>query len=109
MKFFQFLIIIIFFIFLEKVQSQDFSNEIMNDHEKAIKAVNEGEILTLDQILEKVNRNFDGRIISISLKDSEKGLFGWVYDIMIIDVNNKVKQVRIDAGTSTVLSVISGN
>ena len=109
MKFFQFLIIIIFFIFLEKVQSQDFSNEIMNDHEKAIKAVNEGEILTLDQILEKVNRNFDGRIISINLKDSEKGLFGWVYDIMIIDVNNKVKQVRIDAGTSTVLSVISGN
>ena len=90
MKFFQFLIIIIFFIFLEKVQSQDFSNEIMNDHEKAIKAVNEGEILTLDQILEKVNRNFDGRIISINLKDSEKGLFGWVYDIMIIDVNNKV-------------------
>ncbi len=109
MKFFQFLIVIIFFIFLEKVQSQDFSNEIMNDHEKAIKAVNEGEILTLDQILEKVNRNFDGRIISINLKDSEKGLFGWVYDIMIIDVNNKVKQVRIDAGTSTVLSVISGN
>ena len=109
MKFFQFLIIIIFFIFLEKVQSQDFSNEIMNDHEKAIKAVNEGEILTLDKILEKVNRNFDGRIISINLKDSEKGLFGWVYDIMIIDVNNKVKQVRIDAGTSTVLSVISGN
>ena len=109
MKFFQFLIVLIFFIFLEKAQSQDFSNEIMNDHEKAIKAVNEGEILTLDQILEKVNRNFDGRIISINLKDSEKGLFGWVYDIMIIDVNNKVKQVRIDAGTSTVLSVISGN
>ena len=109
MKFFQFLIVIIFFIFLEKVQSQDFSNEIMNDHEKAIKAVNEGEILTLDQILEKVNRNFEGRIISINLKDNEKGLFGWVYDIMIIDVNNKVKQIRIDSGTSTVLSVISWN
>ena len=108
MKFFQFLIIIIFFIFLEKVQSQDFSNEIMNDHEKAIKAVNEGEILTLDQILEKVNRNFDGRIISINLKDSEKGLFGWVYDIMIIDIENNVKQLRVDAGTSTILSVKSG-
>ena len=109
MKFFKFLIIIVFFIVFEKIRSQDINNELMNDHEKAIKAVNEGEILTLDQILEKVNRNFDGRIISISLKDSEKGLFGWVYDIMIIDVNNKVKQVRIDAGTSTVLSVISGN
>jgi len=28
---------------------------------------------------------------------------------MIIDVNNKVKQIRVDAGTSTVLSVISGD
>ena len=109
MKYFQFFIVIIFFVIFGKIQSQDVSNETMNDHEKAIKAVNEGEILTLDQILEKVNRNFEGRIISINLKDNEKGLFGWVYDIMIIDVNNKVKQIRIDAGTSTVLSVISGN
>ena len=82
---------------------------MVSDHEKAIKAVNEGEILTLDQILLKINRNFDGRVISINLKDNEKGLFGWVYDIMMIDVNNKVKQIRVDAGTSTVLSVISGD
>ena len=108
MKYFQFFIIILFIIF-DKIHSQDFNNQIMSDHEKAIKAVNEGEILTLDQILEKVNRNFEGRIISINLKDNEKGLFGWVYDIMMIDVNNKVKQIRIDAGTSTVLSVISGD
>ena len=89
--------------------SQEIENNSTNDHEKAIKAVNEGEILTLDQILQKINRNFEGRVVSINLKDSEKGLFGWVYDIMIIDVNNKVKQIRVDAGTSTVLSVISGD
>ena len=86
-----------------------FSNEQLADHEKAIKAVNEGEILPLDEILVKVNQKYAGRVISISLKDNEKGLFGWVYDIMIIDVNNKVKQIRVDAGTSTVLSVISGD
>jgi len=78
------------------------------DHEKAIKAVNDGEILPLDQILEKINKEFMGRVISINLKDNEKGLFGWVYDIMIIDSSNNVKQLRVDAGTSTVLSVISG-
>tara|TARA_B100000242_G_scaffold207118_1_gene150277 strand:+ start:100 stop:372 length:273 start_codon:yes stop_codon:yes gene_type:complete len=89
--------------------AQEIENNLANDHEKAIKAVNEGEILTLDQILQKINRNFDGRVVSINLKDNEKGLFGWVYDIMIIDVNNKVKQIRVDAGTSTVLSVISGD
>ena len=92
-----------------KIIAQEIEDNLINDHEKAIKAVNEGEILTLDQILQKINRNFDGRVVSINLKDNEKGLFGWVYDIMIIDVNNKVKQIRVDAGTSTVLSVISGD
>ena len=106
--------IIIFITFLLnfsplKVFAQEIENNPRNDHEKAIKAVNEGEILTLDQILQKINRNFDGRVVSINLKDNEKGLFGWVYDIMMIDVNNKVMQIRVDAGTSTVLSVISGD
>ena len=102
--------IVFFLIFLSlKIFAQEIKKNLANDHEKAIKAVNEGEILTLDQILQKINRNFDGTVVSINLKDNEKGLFGWVYDIMIIDVNNKVKQIRVDAGTSTVLSVISGD
>lgn len=104
--------IIIFFysiLFLSISFSQEIRDDLLNDHEKAIRAVNDGEILTLDQILEKINRNFEGRVISINLKDNEKGLFGWVYDIMIIDMNNKVKQIRVDAGTSTVLSVVSGD
>ena len=105
------MILIAFFLIFSplKVFVQDIESNSKNDHEKAIKAVNEGEILTLDQILQKINRNFDGRVVSINLKDNEKGLFGWVYDIMMIDVNNKVMQIRVDAGTSTVLSVISGD
>ncbi len=88
-------------------QSNDISRPI-DDHEKAIKAVNEGEILPLDEILVKVNQTYAGRIISINLKDNEKGLFGWVYDIMLIEPGNKVKQLRVDAGTSTILSVKTG-
>ena len=84
------------------------SNDKLADHEKAIKAVNEGEILPLDEILVKINQKYAGRVISISLKDSEKGLFGWVYDIMIIEPGNLVKQLRVDAGTSTILSVVTG-
>tara|TARA_B100001741_G_scaffold276989_1_gene248160 strand:+ start:386 stop:727 length:342 start_codon:yes stop_codon:yes gene_type:complete len=84
------------------------SNDQLPDHEKAIKAVNEGEILPLDEILVKINQKYAGRVISISLKDSEKGLFGWVYDIMIIEPGNLVKQLRVDAGTSTILSVVTG-
>ena len=100
---------ICFFLFTIILLGQkDLSSETINDHEKAIKAVNEGEILPLDEILTNITKNFNGRVISINLKDNEKGLFGWVYDIMIIDKKNNVKQLRVDAGTSTVLSVISG-
>ena len=108
MKFFINLLIsfILNFGFFINVKSDD--NNRDNDHEKAIRAVNEGEILPLDKILEKVQNQFSGRIISINLKDNEKGLFGWVYDIMIIDIENNVKQLRVDAGTSTILSVKSG-
>ncbi len=79
-----------------------------SEHDKAIRAVNEGEILPLDQIIANVNKKYTGRVLSVNLQDNEKGLFGWVYDIMIIE-NNEVVQLRVDAGTSTILSVKSGS
>ena len=101
--------ILVFLIFIKMTLVQANDNvKPVDHHEKAIKAVNEGEILPLDEILVKVNQTYAGRIISINLKDSEKGLFGWVYDIMLIEPGNKVKQLRVDAGTSTILSVKTG-
>ena len=79
-----------------------------SDHEKAIEAVKDGQILPLDQILASLNNKYQGRVLAINLKDSEKGLFGWVYDIRMIDENNKVINLRVDAGTSTVLLIEGG-
>jgi len=93
---------IIFIIFSHNCYSQD------NDHEKAIEAVKNGEILPLDQILLSIEKNFQGRVLAINLKDNEQGLFGWVYDIRMINNSNKVINLRIDAGTSTVLLVEEG-
>lgn len=80
-----------------------------NDHEKAIQAVKDEEILPLDQILSKIQEKFSGRVIAINLKDNEKGLFGWVYDIRMIDKKNKIINLRVDAGTSTVLDIESAD
>ena len=80
-----------------------------NDHEKAIQAVKDEEILPLDQILAKIQEKFSGRVIAINLKDNEKGLFGWVYDIRMIDKKNKIINLRVDAGTSTVLDIESAD
>ena len=108
MRIVNFFLIFYFFNFFTLLANEINLSNSERDHEKAIRAVNEGEILPLDEILDKVSAEFGGRIISINLKDSEKGLFGWVYDIMIIGVDNNVKQLRVDAGTSTILSVQSG-
>lgn len=75
------------------------------DHEKAIEAVKSGEILPLDQILLSIRGNYEGRVLAINLKDNEQGLFGWVYDIRMINSDNRVINLRVDAGTSTVLMV----
>tara|TARA_X000000950_G_C13481093_1_gene483794 strand:+ start:273 stop:587 length:315 start_codon:yes stop_codon:yes gene_type:complete len=80
-----------------------------SDHEKAIEAVKDGQILPLDQILSSLQNKFEGRVLAINLKDSEKGLFGWVYDIRMIDKRNKIINLRVDAGTSTILFTESGD
>lgn len=80
-----------------------------SDHEKAIEAVKDGQILPLDQILASLNNKYQGRVLAINLKDSEKGLFGWVYDIRMIDKSNKIINLRVDAGTSTILFTETGD
>ena len=100
-----------FSIFLCLLTMYNF-NEIFsfeNDHEKAIEAVKNEEILPLDQILLSIKNKFEGRILAINLKDNEQGLFGWVYDIRMINSKNKVINLRVDAGTSTVLMVEGGD
>jgi uncharacterized membrane protein YkoI len=75
------------------------------DHDKAIEAVKSGEILPLDQILVSIKDDYEGRVLAINLKDNEQGLYGWVYDIRMINSDNRVINLRVDAGTSTVLMV----
>ena len=98
-------IIILFLVVLWVSNPSVKCNAQSNDHEKAIQAVKNGEILPLDQILISINEEFEGRVLAINLNDSEKGLYGWVYDIRMIDSSNKVINLRVDAGTSTVLMV----
>ena len=103
MRIFKFIFYILFLLVINF--GFEISNAQINDHEKAIEAVKSGEILPLDQILLNIRNQFDGRVLAINLKDNEQGLFGWVYDIRMINSYNEVINLRVDAGTSTVLMV----
>ena len=96
----------LFFFFLMVNPFATFSQ--ISDHEKAIQAVKDEEILSLDIILNSIKQKYSGRILAINLKDNEQGLFGWVYDIRMIDSTNKVINLRVDAGTASVLMVEQG-
>ena len=75
------------------------------DQESARLAVQSGQIMPLEDILSKVNRNFQGKILEVILKDQEEGMHGWVYDIKIFTKENDDIMLRVDAGTGTVLKV----
>lgn len=72
------------------------------DHETARKALEQGEILPLGQVLALIERDFQGDVVEIEL---ERKTGNWIYDIEIIDADGRVREVEIDAKSGDVLKV----
>lgn len=71
-----------------------------NDHYKARRLLEMGDILPLEKILEKATKNRPGRILEVELED-EKGVY--VYEIEMLDENGIVHDLRYDAKTGEFL------
>lgn len=59
-----------------------------------------GEIIKLSQLLEKINKNYLGRIINIELRRNNNRL---IYDLQIIDSQGVIWKLSLDAKTGTLL------
>ena len=68
-----FFLIICLFLFDARIEA-----ESLSDHEKAIKAVNEGEILPLDEILKKISEKF---LDEKFLLNNKEGYYLWKREI----------------------------
>jgi len=64
------------------------------DHERALRAVEEGRVLPLREILAKVERNYPGQLIEAELEGDDKLP---IYDIKLLGNDGRVVRLLYDA------------
>ena len=77
-----------------------------SDHDRARRAVEEGRILPLKQILARAQGAYPGQVIEAELED-EGGLV--VYEIRILTTDGRVMKLHYDAATGALLKTKDRN
>ena len=70
------------------------------DHERARQAVEAGDVLPLRTILDRVERDYPGKVMEVEL-DREKG--EWVYEIKLLRKGGALMKLKIHARDGTIL------
>lgn len=66
-----------------------------DDHERARRAFEAGEIMSLSRILENVKRDFDGELIEVELEDEDRR--GFVYEVKLLTRDGAIVELLYDA------------
>lgn len=72
------------------------------DHERARRALKEGEVRPLAEILEEIRRRFGGEVIEVELDEDDDRT---VYELTILTHSGRLLEVVVDAATGAVLEV----
>ena len=70
------------------------------DHERARRALEAGEIVPLDQILQQVQAHYDGTVIEIELARQDGR---WVYEVELLGADGRLLTLWIDASDARLL------
>lgn len=73
-----------------------------DDHDRARRAMQAGEILPLSRILDVVAATRPGRVIEVDL---ERDHGRWIYDLEVITPEGRLYEMEIDAATGAVLEI----
>ncbi|MFH1493529.1 MAG: PepSY domain-containing protein [Pseudomonadota bacterium] len=73
-----------------------------HEHDRARQALESGEILPLQAILERVGRDHPGQIMEVELERKNEG---WRYEIKLLRSNGALVKFKIDARNGTVLGI----
>lgn len=71
-----------------------------DDHERALQAVQSGQVLPLTTVLERLGREHPGQVLGIEL-EREDGL--WIYEIKLLTVDGQLVKLKLDARTAEML------
>lgn len=72
------------------------------DHDRALKAVQAGEVMPLQQALEKLARQHPGQVLEVEL-ERENGR--WIYEIRLLREGGRLARVELDARTGDLLRI----
>ncbi len=65
-----------------------------DDHERARRALEAGEVMPLRAVLEQVERDYPGEVVEVEL-EREDG--GWVYEIKLLRKGGDLLELELDA------------
>lgn len=74
-----------------------------DDHERARRAFEAGEIVSLSSIIDRVERDFDGELLEVELED--EGRHGLVYEVKLLAPGGEILELLFDAGDGELLRV----
>jgi len=72
------------------------------DHDEALRLLQKGSILPLDEITAKVRAKIPGKVLEVEL-ETEDGAY--VYEFKILGPNGRVKEVEASAATGEILKI----
>ena len=71
-----------------------------DDHERAHRAVQAGEVMPLEQVLASLAKDHPGQVLKIELEREEQQ---WVYEVKLLQADGQLVKLLLDARTAEVL------
>ncbi|MFN4065120.1 MAG: PepSY domain-containing protein [Parazoarcus communis] len=72
------------------------------DHEIARRALEAGEILSLRQVLERIEREHHGQVLEVELEQEDQR---WIYEVKMLRRDGGINKLIIDARDGRVLEI----
>ncbi len=70
------------------------------DHERALQAVQSGQVLPLAKVLSLVEREHPGQVLEVELENEKQQ---WQYEIKLLQPDGRLTKLKVDARTGEVL------
>lgn len=70
------------------------------DHERALQAVQSGQVLPLTRVLALLEREHPGQVLEVELESHERQ---WQYEIKLLQPDGRLMKLKLDARTGAVL------
>ena len=73
-----------------------------SDHELARQALRQGQVLPLRQVLDKIEREYQGQVLKIEFEEDDGR---YIYEIRLLQQDGRMAKLKVDAVDGKVLKI----